>query len=239
MAEGQPLDTDATGTDLDPAASDSPQDQAPPPESQQPPAAPRVSGAVQLTELQRGYTQSQQRQAEWARALGLPKTATADEIASAITARTAQSSDGGEGDEAGSQYVDPRTLELEARAADAEWRYQGAMFPGTADIARDFADFAVDNYNDPALLTAKMYELLEQAATAASSGTADGESSDEAGAGGAPTDPVDVETGEGVGSLSGSDNTAAQLADLRGTGRIGEGLRRILPAGLLGTSRTE
>lgn len=168
--------------------------------------------------LQRQYTQDRQRWAALRDGLGLDKTATPDEILEAVdTLRTSRPADADP-----DKPYDPRVAELEARAESAHWQLQSAMFPETADAAREFADLA-RRTRDPDELVPAFYQILMRFAVDES------QSAGGAAEPAAPGDePVDVDFGAGGGmapAASPSDDAALQR--LRGSGNVAQGLKHI------------
>jgi hypothetical protein len=178
--------------------------------------------------LQRAYTQSQQRWSDLRKGLGLPKDATPEDVLAAVeAARAAQAAaTDDDDDDAPAAVPMAAVLEAEARAEAAEWRYQAALYPETADAAHEFAVFARTE-KDPAELTMKFYEILNRFA-GGSEGAGEAEPPGAAAAAvGSPVGQGAVDVGMGDGPAVVSQEDAAALESLRGSGRVAEGLRHI------------
>lgn len=179
--------------------------------------------------LQAEYTKSQQRWAELRKRFDLPRDATPEDIIAAVEAARAAAAPRDDEDPE-TRIPDRKALEAEARAEAAEWRLQSAIYPTTADAAREYAEFARQE-RDPEALTQKFYELLQrfaeapaQAGDPAPAATAAGD------AGGGVPSPRDFEVGEGDPAVA---MDAAAFERLRGSGRVAEGLRGIPGLGRL------
>lgn len=171
--------------------------------------------------LQRAFTQSQQRWADLRKGLGLGKDATPDDILAAIAAAQAPATAAvDEYEEEGQALAPAQVLELEARAEAAEWKYQAALYPQTADAAREFTAFARTE-SDPETLTLKFYEILTRF-----SGEAPAEA-EAAAAAEYDEGPEQIDVGIGDSPAADIQTDAAALARLRGSGRVAEGMRHI------------
>ena len=178
--------------------------------------------------LQRAYTQSQQRWHDLRKALELPKDASPDDVYAAIQAER-QAAAASRGEDGDTPVADAATLQLEARAEAAEWRYQNALFPGTAEAAKEFSDLARQE-RDPEQLTTAFYDILNRFAAsdgAAATPAQEGEASDDSGAAGNTGGDERVDTGFGDSPAADVSTDAAALARLRGSGNIREGMKLI------------
>ena len=199
---------------LEPQVVDSPpEDQPTPAAAEQAPAKPATP--VVSDKFNREFTQRSQENAAFKEALGLPRTATIAEVNEAIEALKAGAATPVEDDEA---LNDPRYLELQRRATEAEWTIaRGEYGVEVADAAKDFARF-VAKEKAPERVTAYFYELTGRFAP-----TEEQEAPAAEGADGGPQAPAPADAGLGVNddeSLTARQLDQAAVDEFRGTGNV-------------------
>lgn len=221
-APAPPATTDPTATPTSPPASG----QGEPPVTPAAPDTPPARTPDQLSLLQGAYTRASMLNAEVLRELGLEKGATVDDVKAAIAALREPDPLRPNGGEPPS--LDPRVYEAEARAEAAAWQLQSVMYPEVADAALEIAEL-VRTTRDPAKLVPAFYKVLQRfEAPAASEPPVTPEPPATAPPATPPTERVDIALAGDAGSgPTARVSQAADLGDLRGSGRVADAVHRI------------
>jgi hypothetical protein len=199
-----------------PVAEQAPE-QAPAPTPQVAPD--KLGQAGSPSQFQAEFTRRSQENAAYKQALGLAKDSGRDEVLAAISRLQASKV-------TGEEDTDPRVVEYETKYLQSAWKTAEVYYPGVAPAAREFAEY-LQTEGDPEAIAGRFYEILQRFA-------AGPEEQPAAAAEPTPEAPA-MHLSESDAGPSQSQQSDAELEELRGSGKVAEAVNILMGRHYKGT----